>query len=294
MIIACPACSTRYVVPDNAIGVDGRTVRCARCRHSWFQAGPDLPERGDAVEPPPPAAPAESEAPVAAAPPAPAPPPPPADPEPEAAAILPQSAPAEPAVAEEPDLPFSGQPATADDLPDPPETPSRTAGRRRAAVPSYEDAPSTFEHEPPFRPRRNPARLWTAAAVAFALSVAALIGAVSWFGLPDWLPVSRPMFGAASPDLQLSFPPERQDRRKLPNGTEYFGVSGTISNVGKEVAEIPPILVVLRDAKDAVVRTEEVPPPQPSLAPGETVTVNTAVTDVPRAARYADIGWKPE
>ena len=40
MIIACPACATRYVVPDSAIGIDGRTVRCAKCKHSWFQDGP--------------------------------------------------------------------------------------------------------------------------------------------------------------------------------------------------------------------------------------------------------------
>ncbi|MBA3879957.1 MAG: hypothetical protein C0500_09605 [Sphingobium sp.] len=40
MILECAACRTRYLVPDTAIGPDGRTVRCANCKHSWFQHGP--------------------------------------------------------------------------------------------------------------------------------------------------------------------------------------------------------------------------------------------------------------
>jgi predicted Zn finger-like uncharacterized protein len=36
LILQCPKCSARYLVPERAIDSDGRNVRCAKCTHTWF------------------------------------------------------------------------------------------------------------------------------------------------------------------------------------------------------------------------------------------------------------------
>jgi predicted Zn finger-like uncharacterized protein len=55
MILTCPECSSRYLVPDAAIGASGRTVRCANCTHTWFQKLPE-PQIAPEIIPPAPEA----------------------------------------------------------------------------------------------------------------------------------------------------------------------------------------------------------------------------------------------
>ena len=247
MILNCPACSTRYLVPDSAIGASGRSVRCASCRHSWFQEGPQLPVGGDPAE-------------IAA--PAPSP----------GEASPPKMAPPEPA----------------------PEPASAPAAASPAAMPpplprGFTAEPSSFAHEPPFRARRNPAKLWTIAAAAFALAVLGIGGALYAFGVPDG--IGEIDFATVDDTpLLIELSPE-QDRRTLPDGTEYFAASGTIINPSGAPQDVPPMLVILRDGTGRIVYSWKMNAPVDELAPGSRVRFNEAKLDVPRGASQLEVGW---
>lgn len=247
MIITCPACTTRYLVPDNAVGPAGRQVRCASCKHSWFVSA-----QGTDAAPPVPTAPA------------PTPPPPAPAPESEESTI----------------------PA-----PPPSVTQERIYGEEDFAAPGNGDDYDPFAHEAPFRPRRNPLRLLTVAALVFALVVLGALGALLTFG-PDQI---RSQLGLEQGRVPLTIEVTRKpERRTLASGNELLAVTGRILNSTREVQTVPDIRAELRDAQGRTVYGWTITRPVRQLAPGASADFDSAAVDVPRGARALNLTFVGE
>ena len=67
MQLSCPNCGATYDVPENAIGPNGRKIRCRACETSWFEPG-HLPASTLLPQTPPPVAPMPAAMPVTVVP----------------------------------------------------------------------------------------------------------------------------------------------------------------------------------------------------------------------------------
>jgi type IV secretory pathway VirB10-like protein len=250
------------VVPDSAVGATGRQVRCANCKNSWFQEPAKRSSQPAGQSQPATSKPAETApAPAAAAPRkrAAAPPPPPP---------VQEEAPTEPDVEQE----------------SPP--PLRSAAAMLGPKTEPQEDYDAFAPDPPFRARRNPARLWTMLAIAAAVLMLGAVAAISYFGVPV---IGG---GATAAEEALDIQSTRDpDRTTLESGNELLTVYGRVLNTSKKSQRVPPIKAELIDPQGRVVYSWEISAPVSELAPGASTNFNSAVMDVPRGAKRARLNF---
>ena len=281
MILTCPACHTSYTVKDGAIPPQGRTVRCAACKHSWHQFGVEAPGGEAAVAAAPVAA--EEEWHQATGEEQPVTPEVASDPGDDAVDAVggaepdaePEIAPVEEAVA--PELAetvaeaFVAEPMVEEPVAEPVADDS-----------GWNDAP--YGDEEP-----APRRKGLVIVLALVVLVAALAAAAYFLAPREWM--ARAGLAQASADSPLKLMVTSQTRQKLASGNDLVSLSGRVINPTDGSEPVPALQADLRDAGGKLVYSWMIPPPAARLAPRASASFNAAELNVPANATSLTLRW---
>jgi predicted Zn finger-like uncharacterized protein len=286
MLIVCPTCATSYMIDPASLGPSGRTVRCVRCKATWFAGGqtaePKLSAFVDGVI-------AEAEA---KSPPTPQ------------GAIAPSAdnaggkAPQKPAAA--PRMPA----ATSFPAPQPHEVQRQNDD----FGPPIEDAPSLVPpiehaHEAPAadqddsetfaaRRQRLKSRLkekrrssrWTALLLVLLAFNVALLGARH--EIVRYLPQTASLFAAIGLPVNLrhlKFDNVRISKESQ-NGVSMLIVEGSIVSTGNRPVEVPRLRFAARDVNGQEIYTWTMRPSRNMLGPGERMEFRSRLAAPPKQA----------
>lgn len=171
------------------------------------------------------------------------------------------------------------EPETAIDEPEEESPPPDWVGDHDVAVEEQESLPSP----------RKPRRVWTIVAVVAALLIVGAAAAVYFIGWPE---ISQRIGLAATGGERLAIT-GRVSREQLPNDTELLTVTGEVRNLTDEVQRVPQIRADLLDNNDRVVYSWAIAPPRSQIQPRETISFNSATTDVPSGGENLSLSFAP-
>jgi predicted Zn finger-like uncharacterized protein len=250
MLIACPNCSTSYMIDPASLGEAGRTVRCARCKTTWFASKPEMASAGpdddptsaigvirpdqriqDSVED----AAAESQA-------------------TEPAAHSEETAQAPVIVTDAPPIAPTEPPPDADAATDTDEIENFAARRKRLQA---------------RRKKERRSSRWTALIlVLFAFNVA-LVGARS--EVVKFFPQTASLFAAVGLPVNLRHLKFENMRisKETQEGLSALVIEGTIVSVASKATEVPRLRFAARDASGQEIYTWNALPGRSILGPGE-------------------------
>jgi predicted Zn finger-like uncharacterized protein len=298
MIISCPSCGASFNIKPEALGPNGRSVKCSKCAHRWHAtADEDAPE-----------AQAAAPAPAAAATPA-------ADPEsPPAADANADTAPAPIAEAPQPDeeaAPATESAAGADDTPNDepndepaiPETPPTgmrealgLAGDSDTAEDEDEVAPSRSRRRSKAtarKPRRSAARVLSIFVLLLAVCSAAGAAVFMKNEIMIWLPATERLYAMVGMGpavlgrgLQIVEP---QPKKEVDGNDEILIVEGEIRNITEKPVEVPLMRGALLDAQGKELHIWTFTAAKSRIAPGELARYRTEFRNPPPEAQSLDI-----
>ena len=300
MLIVCPSCSTSYEIDPASLGATGRTVRCARCKATWFAAAKkQAPEVNAFVDGVIAEADAQTAAPQSSAPAA-APPPPPPPPAPAAAddfGAEPESPMPEPAAAAAPPV---EQPAPEPALAAAPEpfaitdAPSLVPPIEHAPLPDApgaeidaDDVESYAARRERMRARRKKTRRssrWTAIVlVLFAVNVA-LVGARD--EVVRYLPQTASLFAAIGLPVNLRHLKFENVHisKETQDGVTILIVDGAIVSTSGKPVSVPRLRFAARNISGQEIYTWTALPGRSILGPGETLDFHSRLASPPADA----------
>jgi predicted Zn finger-like uncharacterized protein len=293
MLIVCPNCATSYMVEPAALGSGGRTVRCARCKTTWFASwGRQTPDAKAFVD----GAIAEAEGqPAPETPPAMPPaaniPERPDDFGAEAEQPIGEAAAEDAGTAQEPAEPEpAGEPVAVEDAPSlvPPAEDYAALGEPDTPAPDSEDVESYAVRRQRLQARRKQSRRssrWTAVIlVLFAFNVA-VVGARN--EVVRYLPQTASLFAAIGLPVNLrhlSFENVRVTK-ELQDGVNILVVEGTIVSTADKPVRVPRLRFAARDAAGQEIYTWTALPSRSILGPGEKLDFRSRLASPPADAK---------